>query len=397
MPVHRIAAWTAPPVIAALAIPLIAGLASGAAPTRDAAPASSWADPVALAACGDGPGITTRAPSGQMPAAGSSASAAGARGGVHGGFSLEPVLGTSGSLEGWRLVTSVPGSPAASVQLPPESTVRGPVEGRVVVAADNGKRSRITIAALGGCAARVLEWPDVVRQAVLRPGSGAVLFHAVRRADRSDLGVWSFVPGDDSAPARVVPPLAPEDPIVAEVGRIWATSLMLDDSGRWLAVQSCGEEACGARIVDLQTREIRRPLGAHQGDLVGLDAHWAIGYRPCPGRPCELVATSLADGRERVLSHAASAATTATVGDRFVVAAVVLDRGQPELQVIDPANGLIRHLGPAAPDLVLLPAGGSSGAGIGAASGWVGAVRLRDGTPTTLNLDGLLAPSEGPR
>lgn len=368
-------------MLAVLAVPLVSGLA-GAAPSRDPVATIGWTDPVALARCAAADADRRAAPVPLAPAGPDGLRDAS-------GWRLEPSLDPGGSLTGWRLLAGRAGARAATVDLPPASAVSGPTDGRLVIASDDGRRSTITMTTAGGCSEELLRWPAVIRQAVLVPGTQDVAFHAVRRSDRSDLGVWRLSPGR-GGPRRVLDGLEDGDPIVHAVGLVWSTTLRTDATGDTLAVQSCGEAACRTRVLDLRSGDVRRLGSGDDGAMVGVGGGWLIGFSACKGLPCQLTATAVADGRQRVLAPSAWSATTTVRAGRMVVLAVAGALDAPEHQLIDPEDGRMVRLGAADPSLALLPQGGAAGAGLATGGGRVPAVRLTDGTPIAIDLDRLM-------
>ncbi len=377
MPRRLPAAWIAPPVLAVLALPAIVALVAGApALTSTATVRPSWSDPVAITACAGG------ATPGAGPAREPVADAA---------WRLGPALDADGTLQGWDLTMTAHGAATTGLRLPPEAAVRGPVDGWVVVAADDGQESTIAlISPRAGCAATVHRDRQVVRQAILQPGTGKILFHSVGRSDRADLGVHITHPGSGRAPAQILPPLAATDPALAGVGRIWSTRLQLAHGAAQLAVQHCGEQACRTRLLDLGSgRSGWLPGNAH-GLIAGLDSQTVVMFDACPGLPCPLVATALDGGGDRLLSAAAHSAQTVVVGERLVVVVVEEEHGGRKLMAIDAADGRRHRLAVDPSAMAVLPSLAST-AGLEPRPGWIAALDERDGRPLGLDLTSLLA------
>jgi hypothetical protein len=299
-------------------------------------------------------------------------------------FRLAEVLSPHGELTGWNLLASG-GEGSMRLTLPPESAVRGPVHGWLAVSSDDGSQSEIRLVSPSrGCAHLVHRSDEVIRQAVLNPASGDILFHEVGRSDRADRGIWRIngTGSTGDAAMRVIAPFGADDPVLADVGRVWATGLLTSRDGAWLGVESCGERVCGSRMADLTGRGRQRP--STPGRLVGLDGRWVVSLRDCDGLDCSLVATDHASARERPLAAAVNSAATLERDGRFLVAA--LGSG-PErtLIVADPAGdsrwtasrpeaGLAAGTPAAWEPLQLVSAGGSPVAGAEVPSGWIVAI-----------------------
>lgn len=211
------------------------------------------------------------------------------RGGAPGSApTVTALLNESGTLVGWTLGMQLAGEQPLRIGLPAESSVSEPLDGRVVVTADDGARSTISIvSAAAGCATPVARLDAVVRSGIQRARDGAVWFHAVDRSSRRDLGVWSVgTPG--AAPERVVAALGARDPVVRAVGPVFTTALRLDGGGDRLAVQSCGARTCRTRVIDLDTRREWRIETAKQGPLIAFERTRATFSESCPAAPCPL-------------------------------------------------------------------------------------------------------------
>jgi hypothetical protein len=298
-------------------------------------------------------------------------------------YRVESILDGEGALAGWNLTASA-GATSLRIALPPESSVRGPVDGRIAVAMDDGSRSQVrVIDPAGACGELAIESRDVVRSAVLTDAGDSIVYHAVGRADRADKGIWRQSLGRGKATQQVLPAVRIGDPLLDEIGPVWTTGLRVSEDGARLAVESCGAEACRVRIADLGSGS--RPSGdSFPGMLVGLDDQQLLTLRDCDGLSCDLVSTALATRAERRLAtDVASASSLVLDGRLFAVAALQLD-GRPSLVAIDAAAGktwvaaesvLAEGFGPEAwASVRLVPAGGTSDAGIEAPSGWVGVV-----------------------
>ena len=296
-------------------------------------------------------------------------------------FRLAGVLSPQGELTGWDLLARGGGG-SIRLALPPESAVRGPVDGWLAVSSDDGRQSEIRLVSpTRGCGRLVHRSDEVIRQAVISPETDAVLFHEVRRSDREDRGIWR-IGGAGESSTRLLAPLRADDPILRDVGRVWSTGLLTSHDGSWLGVESCGEAVCGSRVADVSGRGRQRPNTL--GRLVGLDDDWVVSLRDCDGLNCSLVATGRAIPGERQLAAAIGSATTLEGAGRFLVAA--LEAGpHGTLMVVDPTSDsrwttALPQAGSAGspPDshepLELVPAGGSAVVGAEVPSGWIAAL-----------------------
>jgi hypothetical protein len=305
---------------------------------------------------------------------------------------------------GWNLTASAAGA-VVRVQLPPESAVRGPVNGQIAVAADDGIGSKIQLLdPQAGCASVVYQTTDVVRSAILVPGDDSVVFHSVGRADRADRGIWRLPLHAGRAPVPVLPPLAPSDSFLAPVGRVWTTTLRSSPQGRQVAVESCGADACRTRIVSLGDAGPEMLVSEAAGHVVGLDEQLVVSLDSCDGQRCELLTTNLASGQVRSLMSGATSAASTVVAGRQVAVAVSAELGPESVLAIDPETGrrwVVRGaVGPATGDrelnrgrnqaapgeLQLLPRGGDGLAGLEVSVGSVAAIRSPGGIPVALDV-----------
>lgn len=290
-------------------------------------------------------------------------------------YRLDPVL-EAGALTGQRLAmgrgaTRAPGA----MRLPPEAVVGGPVGGIVVVAADDGTESTVTLIDLSrGCASVVGSTTEVIRAVTLTPDGSAVLEARVDRTSRADLGVARRAVARPRAAARWLDPLPPD----ARFGMTWATSFTWAVDGRRLAVQTCGERACRTRIVEGTTAHVIRTVDDPElADAVGLTADALVAHGACGGLPCPIVAVPVAGGRPVTLAAAAgeAALTSGDDGRVVVVHETRPDGGTLRVVRLDgthvadlPADPLGRRLVPGAgrsggavelpPDAVVLGPGG---------------------------------------
>ncbi len=216
-----------------------------------------------------------------------------------------------GWLRGHTLLAGRPdGTRTARVRLPAESFVAPPVRGLVVYGSDDGARSEVRILRVAdGCDTRLLRSEDVVRRATLDPTGSIVYLHRVERHTRADRGIWRrAIDGSDGA-AQVMPGLA--DPADGPFGRTYLTLFTWSGTGRTLAVQSCGADACRTRLLDTASGMVRLDASPGQGELIGVTDTARVGYRgDCHGLPCDIEAIGT-DGSRRTLVRSAGVAAFA--------------------------------------------------------------------------------------
>jgi hypothetical protein len=264
-------------------------------------------------------------------------------------YRLDGLLDDSGTLTGTRLSTGLEGGVTRRLELPPESFASGPVKGVVVVGADDGSRSRVSLLdVVRGCTTVVGDEGSVVRSALLAPDGSWVAEHRVDRVNRADLGVWR-VPIEGGHAVRIVAP-APQDD---RYGQTFTTELRWAPDGR-IAVTSCGARACRTRLVEPRTG--RSIAVGPTGPVVGIDPEGGVvAFDECVGFPCPLLRHD-PNGRVRVLAGAAGRAAMA--GRR-----VVFQNGDDGLRVIDLTSGSMDAVA-GADDLVPLGDGSLAAAGV---------------------------------
>jgi hypothetical protein len=312
-------------------------------------------------------------------------------------------LGPDAALVGWDVAVSA-GASELRLSLPPESAVRGPVAGRIAVAADDGSRSQIAVLdAAAGCGRIVKESEDVVRTAILAPDAESVVYHAVGRANRLDRGIWR-IDADGERTANLLPALSSRDSVLDEIGPVWATGLRVSHDGRSLAVESCGAEACRVRVARLAPAEA--PGGRwYRGAVVGLTSDRLVSIDACDGLACTLVSTDIASGSDRVLATLVSSASSVVVDGRLFAIAVLQAGGRTALAAFDVGSGarwlagdrLSAELGgPGTPgDVRLLPLGGDAEGGFEADAGWTVAAVGSPGRLVAIDVRSLLAGAAG--
>ncbi len=124
-------------------------------------------------------------------------------------FRIDPMLDGGGTLASQRLEVGTAAGAARWLQLPPESFASGPVDGLVVVGADDGRASRLQLVdPARGCATVVGREGSVIRSAVLAPRGDVIFEHRVNRMTRADEGVWrrSVSTGRTTRVLRPMPP-----------------------------------------------------------------------------------------------------------------------------------------------------------------------------------------------
>ncbi|HEX5826278.1 MAG TPA: hypothetical protein VFY23_02060 [Candidatus Limnocylindrales bacterium] len=238
---------------------------------------------------------------------------------------LVGVLDGAGTLAAWRLTLGMEGAASYRMELPPESSASAPVGAVVMVAADDGTRSRVSLVDVArGCATALPDEAEVVRSAVLAPDGRSVVEHRVARVTRADLGIWRV--SLDGGPDRRILGAPAAD---ARYGRTFVTELRWLADGR-LGATSCGERLCRTRVLDPSTGTAA--MVGPTGPVVGFAADGAvIAHEACGGFPCALVRHD-PDGRARTLAEAAGPATMA--GD-----VVVFETGAGRRAAVDPATG----------------------------------------------------------
>jgi hypothetical protein len=272
-------------------------------------------------------------------------------------FRLDATLDRRGSLAGQRLAVgdAVAGS-RRRLDLARESFAAGPFGDLVLVGSDDGRRSVLRLVdAVRACAATIGEDRDVVRSGLVTPDGTAIVEHRVDRRTRADLGVWRRpLRGGDTV--RILGPIV-VDPTA---GPTFATELAWGTDGR-LAVMSCGQIVCRARVLDMATGEVDA-IG-DVGQLVGLTGGALVAYRPCAGLPCTIETIDVASGRRAALVARAGLATLVGVGrERLVTEAV--DGERTVLHVLDLATGRTDDLGEVPAGYRLQTSAARAGSGI---------------------------------
>ena len=221
---------------------------------------------------------------------------------------LTDTLDGAGTLVGRTLFAGRAAKTTLTMSLGTESMARGPVGGLLVVTNDDGRSSELRVVSISdGCSWLVHRDANVLRSAILDPATGAAFVHVLQRETRIDLGVFRAAALDpDASLERIVEPLAPQ----ADLGRIWATELRLNEDGTALAVQSCSDQGCLTRVLALgafgQPMTIVR--GASQGSIIGFAGNRVVTWAFCAGMPCGVQAWTAGAARPAVLAEQASGA-----------------------------------------------------------------------------------------
>lgn len=227
----------------------------------------------------------------------------------------------TGALIGRQLFIGSGTRAVAAATLGVESSVSGPVDGLVVVTEDDGARSVVRLADVGGrCSITVDERSDVVRTAIIDPTDGAVFAHVVARGSRADLGTFRFARTGAGhwSTTLVAGPLT--GALAAEVGQVYGTGLAVDAGSRHLAVQSCTDLACLTRIFDLGKPGAAPVIvrGEDQGPMLGYAGQSLVTWSACVGYPCPMLAWDPGAARARQLTAGADAAALSRDGRRLV-------------------------------------------------------------------------------
>jgi hypothetical protein len=264
-------------------------------------------------------------------------------------YQLSPALDATGALAGQTLTVGASDRrPARRLALAAESFATGPFGRVVLVGADDGRRSTLSLLDVaGGCAWSIGVERDVVRRATLTPAGDAVIEARVDRVTRADRGVWRR-PLDGAPPRRILAPIAPD----GRFGRTWTTALAWSSDGSSLAVQTCGEVACRTRLLDPATGHVRLIADPRLGELVGLSPDRLVVRGACRGLPCPIVSVRLRDGGTTILEPAAGKAVWSA--DASGRPAIVYESGA--------SGGVLRAIGPDGHDARTLPAEGLDGA-----------------------------------
>jgi hypothetical protein len=295
-------------------------------------------------------------------------------------------VGTADGPTGGSAVGATPDAEPTTISLPSASLVGGPDRGRVIVSADDGRRSIIRlIDAASGCVGVFDVGPAIARRTVADPAGDGILVHLLERATRADMGIWR-VTADGQPMTRILPPLDAGDLARAGIGRVWTTALRVSADGTRLAVQACDPEACLTRVLDLRTGSVSAVAG-EQGDLVGFAGERLITMAHCHGLPCGILSWG-ADGRAPITLVPAALAAAVSPDGR-VVGVVADESGATDLLVTDSAGGGRRSLGRLATE-ALINGNGSASAGIEVGPDAVG-ILAGSGVPAALPLDSAIS------
>ncbi len=306
---------------------------------------------------------------------------------------LDPLLDGSGGLVGQDLRAGGPGGPRYRVSLPAESFVSGPVGGMILIGADDGSASEISLLDLAaGCLDPVATDATVVRRAVVGPTGSSIFEFHLDRTTRADLGVWRRDLITGGRPVRILEPLRSDN----RFGITWSTELNWSDDGR-LVVGSCGALACRTRIVEagggsvitVDDPDLGEPLGVARGQLVS--------YQACRGLPCPIVTVDLEDGARHPLIAAAGRAALVDVGGETVLVHEARD-SDATLEVVGLSGVPLGEIGLSASTRLVTSASRTASA-VDLPSGWIAVgiagridargpseiVRLQDGSSSSVS------------
>lgn len=222
------------------------------------------------------------------------------------------------------------GGEAWSIELPSEAFISEPRDGRLVVGADDGRRSELRLLdTTAGCATPIATERDVVRGAVLAPDGAGLYEHRVRRNDRADLGIWYR----DLVAGRVHRVLTAPDPD-ARFGRTWSTDLLWSTDDSTLVVSTCGAVACRVRTLEPATGRIRSIADPEVGAVVGLVGDRLVTRGACSGMPCPVLVLDAGGGGSDVLLDAAGPARLVSGPDGRPALAHLDGSGSPVVRFV---------------------------------------------------------------
>jgi hypothetical protein len=253
-----------------------------------------------------------------------------------------PLLDSTGTLTGYRLVVGV-GPDRHRLDLPPESFVAGPFGRLVLVGADDGRRSRVrAIDVAAGCAWHLADEAAVIRRATIAPDGAWMVEMRVDRTTRADLGIWRRPLDRSVPPSRILAPL----PADGRFGRTWSTEFAWSVDGDRVAVQSCGLAACRTRLLDPGTASADLVAEPDLGPIVGLTRDRLVTYLACRGEPCPIVSIDLATRRRSIVSSAAGRAIVTGRGSDVRIVHEWRDAtGSTRLRSVDATGGQPVDLG----------------------------------------------------
>ena len=221
-------------------------------------------------------------------------------------FRLDPILADGEYIGQWLALGMPEDGTGRRLRLGPESFASGPTNGTVLLGADDGRASSLTLVDVrAACAWAVGSSRDVVRNAILDPRDGAIIESRVDRRTRADLGIWRRGL-DATAPVRLLPPIGPD----GRFGPTWRTDLAWGEDGTTLIAGSCGEAACRYRLLPVEAGATNATMidDPGLGALVGMADGRLVTRMACRGLPCPIVSTPLPGGRPDVLDDGAGLA-----------------------------------------------------------------------------------------
>ncbi len=292
--------WIGPGLIVLGGFGAVAATTSGATATRSWAAAPCAGTPAASGAQADA-ADPRLAPAGSSP-----------------WFRLDPILDEGGALQGQRLELRSPSSSTIrTIELPAESFAAGPFGQTVLVGSDDGSTSTVDLVDVDrACHWSLDDSAAVVRRATLDRSRSGIIEMRVDRTTREDLGIWFRPFGRSGPPRRILDPLEPD----ARFGRTWSTEFTWDRADDRLAIQSCGESSCRARILAPDTGAVAMVDEPGLGPLVGLAGERIVTYAACRGLPCPVIATDVRSGAREILATAAGGAILGgPAGDQHLI------------------------------------------------------------------------------
>jgi hypothetical protein len=202
-----------------------------------------------------------------------------------------------------RSVSFVASGRSFVLTLPAESFVGDQRGDALVYTMSLGSKSEIHLVDLAtGCDGVLARISGVARSALLSPAADSVYVHSVASPSRADAGVARY--GLDGSAQLVVPP-PPEDD---RFGLTFGTQLGWSSDAGTLFVQSCGQDACRTRLLDVASGIISTFDATDQGQIVGVTPAHLVAFQACPGLPCGVASIDrVTGGRDIVASDAWSA------------------------------------------------------------------------------------------
>lgn len=247
---------------------------------------------------------------------------------------LDAVLSPDGSLVGQRLLVGrLDGSSKRSIDLPAESFASRVHDGQLIFGGDDGSRSLVSIWSPADGTRQLWSTAEVVRHAI-NVGQEAFVYR-VSRAERLPLGVVRL-PLSGGAPVEAIPAIPIEEPY----GKHFASTLHRSIDGDAVALESCGEELCRVRVLDLQSGEVTAFDATDQGALLGVTRSVLVIRTASHVLPAEVRAVDRRTREARTLAASAGLADVTRLEDGS--AALAFEAEVPNgrvLRVVSVASG----------------------------------------------------------